>query len=108
MIGDGESTATAFRPAYIHDLGIGTSAIDFAEEGFFMIATDCEDMDKISQLESNADVVDISSDKKDLATRNKVKSRLKVNIKAGEDIVEKLGRLKHDDFDKASFKVFSQ
>lgn len=106
VVGDGVSIKTAFRPKYLKELGLNHSLVDLRPEfNVFLVIVNTRDSSKISSLESNADVVDITTNTK--AVRTKIKELKNLDIVAGENVVEKIARTKVPDFTKDKISVSS-
>lgn len=104
--GDGLTVSTAFRPKYLKELGVHFSAIDFPDKDMFLVVVNTEDSKKIQDLESNSDVISLGTN--NIATRLKLRTNKNIDLAAGDDLVEKIGRLKLSSFKRGDFGINTQ
>lgn len=95
MIGSGTSQDPK-RPKYLDELGIHWAGIDFPNRSIFLLKINTQDAQKITSLEVNADVIDITANTTAIRTRLKLLNN--IDSKTGDDLVEKVGRLKFANF----------
>lgn len=104
--GDGLTPSTAFRPKYLKEIHVHFSAIDFPERNMFLVVVDTDDSKKIQEIESNADVISLNTN--NVATRLKLRTAKDINLVAGDDLVEKIGKLKFANFKRGDFGIKTQ
>ena len=105
--GDGLSPETSFHPKFVDELLLNWSGVHLPDKNCFLITVNTKEEEKLSSIEKETEVIDLTSNTKE--SKALVEEKLELSkIDDNKDVFEVIGKTVDSDFSKDKLFVLSE